>query len=121
MFEYTYEVLSPGGRFKIIYGKAGTSIVVIASGEINGKGEYDMVYINQNWGKNKDISLLYIPKKERTYEICIKGVQNSLGLTYVPEQLRTKEICLIALMRNKQDFSFVPESLQSDSDIIKLK
>ena len=121
MYEYTYEVLSPGGRFKVIYGKKGTSVVVVATGELNEKGDYNIIYINQNWGKNRNIDLLYVPKKERTYEICFNAVQNNLGLTYVPEHLKTKEICLMALARNKQDFSFVPVSLQLDPDIIKLK
>jgi hypothetical protein len=121
MYEYTYEVLSPGGLFKIIYGKRGTSVVVVASGSRNDKGEYNMVYINQNWGSNRNIDLLYIPKKERTYNICTQAIQNGLGLCYVPEILRDKEICMLALVRNKSDFSFVPDMLQLDPDIIKLK
>ncbi len=121
MYDYTFEVLSPGGIFKVIYGKKDTSVVIVASGRINDKGEYDMVYINQNWGKNRNIDLLYIPKKERTYAICMQAVQSKLGLSYVPENLRTKEICLQALARNKNDISFVPEALLVDPDIIKFK
>ncbi len=121
MYDYTFEVLSPGGIFKVIYGRKDTSVVIVASGRRNEKGEYDMVYINQNWGKNRNIDLLYIPKKERTYDICIQAVQNRLGLSYVPEILRTKEICLYALARNKNDISFVPEALLTDPDILKIK
>ena len=121
IFEYTYEILSPGGLCKVIYGKAGTSVLVVATGYRNDKGEYDMIFRNQNWGSDKDIDLLYIPKKDRTYNVCVKAVQNSLGLSYVPEVLRTKEICMIALNRNKLDMIFVPDSLQSDPDILKFK
>ena len=121
MYDYTFEVLSPGGIFKVIYGRKDTSVVIVASGRINDKGEYDMVYINQNWGKNRNIDLLYIPKKERTYAICMQAVQSKLGLSYVPENLRTKEICLQALARNKTDISFVPEALLTDPDILKIK
>jgi hypothetical protein len=61
IYDYTFEVFGP--MSKTIYGKRDTEVVVIASGWINSKGDYDMVYINQNWGRNRDISLAYIPNK----------------------------------------------------------
>lgn len=61
---------------------------------------------------NKSSDLNYIPKKERTKEICLQAFTSGKELSYVPESLRDVEMCLKFVKRDKKNLSFVPIHLR---------
>jgi len=95
-------------------------------------GEERIIYENRHWTETKppildsidlkyqtnyktnSFDLSYIPKKERTKEICLQAFTVGKELTYVPESLRDLEMCLKFCKRNKENFRFVPESLRDE-------
>jgi hypothetical protein len=64
--------------------------------------------------KTNSFDLSYIPKKERTKEVCLQAFAVGKELSYVPESLRDLEICVKFVKRDKQNFRFVPESLRDE-------
>ncbi len=64
--------------------------------------------------KSNSFDLSYVPKKERTKEICLQAFIVGKELSYVPESLRDLEMCLKFVKRDKQNFRFVPESLRNE-------
>lgn len=64
--------------------------------------------------KNGEIRLKDIPKKIRTYEICIEAVkQHGSNLKDVPEDLKTEEICLEAIKHIGYMVNYIPKDLQN--------
>ncbi len=68
---------------------------------------------NSNY-KSNSFDLSYVPKKERTKEICLQAFAVGKELSYVPESLRDLEMCLKFVRRDKQNFRFVPDSLRDE-------
>jgi hypothetical protein len=64
--------------------------------------------------KINSFDLSYIPKKERTLEICLQAFSAGKELSYVPENLRDKELCLKFVKRDKQNLRFVPDKIRDD-------
>jgi hypothetical protein len=64
--------------------------------------------------KTNSFDLSYIPKKERTKEVCLQAFTVGKELSYVPELLRDLEMCVKFIKRDKQNFRFVPESLRDE-------
>jgi hypothetical protein len=93
-------------------------------------GEERIVYMNRHWcetkppimdsvdmkyqstNKTNAFDLSYVPKKERTKEICLQAFAVGKELSYVPESLRDFEICVKFCKRDKQNLRFVPDSLR---------
>jgi len=64
--------------------------------------------------KNGEIRLKEIPKKIRTYEICLEAVrQYGSNLKDVPEDLKTEEICLEAIKHIGYMVNYIPKDLQN--------
>lgn len=113
----------------IIYDKTFTK--VIATVYII-DGEERIVYEHRHWvetkspildaidsqyqtsNKNNSFDLSYVPKKERTKEVCLQAFAVGKELSYVPESLRDLEMCVKFVKRDKQNFRFVPESLRDE-------
>jgi hypothetical protein len=74
----------------------------------------DEKYRSNSSCKSNSFDLNYVPKKERTKEICLQALIVGKELSYVPESLRDLEICLKFVKRDKQNFRFVPESLRNE-------
>jgi hypothetical protein len=74
----------------------------------------DLKYQTNSNYKTNSFDLSYIPKKERTKEICLQAFTVGKELTYVPESLRDLEMCVKFCKRNKENFRFVPESLRDE-------
>lgn len=68
----------------------------------------------QSTNKSNDFDLSYIPKKERTKEVCLQAFAAGKELSYVPESLRNIEICLKFVKRDKKNLSFVPIHLRDE-------
>jgi hypothetical protein len=68
----------------------------------------------QTNSKTNSFDLSYIPKKERTKEVCLQAFTVGKELSYVPEPLRDLEMCVKFVKRDKQNFRFVPESLRAE-------
>jgi len=95
-------------------------------------GEERIIYENRHWtetkspildsidlkyqtnSKSNSFDLSYIPKKERTKEVCLQAFAVGKELSYVPESLRDLEMCVKFVKRDKQNFRFVPESLRDE-------
>ena len=97
-------------------------------------GMEKIVYINRHWistkapildavdmkytttAKTNSFDLSYVPKKERTKEVCLQAFSVGKELSYVPESLRDFEMCLKFVKRDKQNLRFVPERLREEID-----
>jgi hypothetical protein len=69
----------------------------------------DLKYNSKHMFNSFDLS--YVPKKERTREICLQACDKGKELTYVPEALRDFELCVKFCKRDKQNLRFVPDAL----------
>jgi hypothetical protein len=72
----------------------------------------DSQYYSSN--KNNSFDLSYVPKKERTLEVCLQAFTAGKELSYVPENLRSKELCLKFVKRDKQNLRFVPDKFRDE-------
>jgi hypothetical protein len=68
----------------------------------------------QTSNKNNSFDLSYVPKKERTKEVCLQAFAVGKELSYVPESLRDLEMCLKFVKRDKQNFRFVPDKIRDE-------
>jgi hypothetical protein len=108
---------------KIIYSKDFTCVMgyVIKTKE----GTFETISINRNYLttmmpiasedtslKTDANSLGYIPKKERTKEICITALHAGKDLSYVPSNIRDEEICSLFYKKNKENYKFIPEDIR---------
>ena len=60
--------------------------------------------------RESGLALVHIPKKERTYELCLEAVKRTgNALKFVPNEIVTEEICLIAIRTNGWAIQFIPE------------
>jgi hypothetical protein len=57
-------------------------------------------------------SLSYIPKTERTKEICIRALHSGKDLSYVPTKLRDEELCSLFYKKDKENYKFIPEEIR---------
>jgi hypothetical protein len=57
-------------------------------------------------------SLSYIPKAERTKEICIRAMHTGKDLSYVPVKLRDEELCSLFYKKDKENYKFIPEEIR---------
>lgn len=64
--------------------------------------------------KTDSFDLSYIPKKERTKEVCLQAFAVGKGLNYVPEARRDLELCVKFCQRDKENLRFVPDSLRHE-------
>jgi hypothetical protein len=78
--------------------------------------EIDKKY--ESMTKSSSFDLSYIPKKERTKEVCLQAFVAGKTLSYVPESLRDIEMCLKFIQRDKQNLSFVPIHLRDEVEKI---
>ena len=62
-------------------------------------------------------SLSYIPKKERTKEICITALHAGKDLSYVPTSLRDEELCSLFYKKDKENYKFIPDDIRRKMDI----
>lgn len=70
--------------------------------------------------KERKISFYNIPKKIRTYEMCIEAVKISpYNLKDVPEELITEELCLIAIEYNSIAMRYVPKKIKNKRFCLK--
>jgi hypothetical protein len=67
----------------------------------------------QSTNKTDSFDLSYIPKKERTKEVCLQAFTVGKGLNYVPEARRDLELCVKFCQRDKENLRFVPDSLRN--------
>lgn len=75
-------------------------------------------YVNRI--KERKISFNNIPKKIRTYEMCIEAVKISpYNLKDVPEELITEELCLIAIENNYIAMRYVPKKIKNKRFCLK--
>ena len=70
--------------------------------------------------KERKISFYNIPKKIRTYEMCIEAVKISpYNLKDVPEELITEELCLIAIEHDFIAMRYVPKKIKNKRFCLK--
>ena len=113
----TYECLNS------IYSKDYTCVVGYVVR--NTVGEIETINVNRNYVttsmnidstntslKTDAISLGYIPKKERTKEICITALHSGKDLSYVPTSLRDEELCSLFYKKDKENYKFIPEDIR---------
>jgi hypothetical protein len=62
--------------------------------------------------KTDSNSLSYIPKAERTKEICIRALHAGKDLSYVPTKLRDEELCSLFYKKDKENYKFIPEDIR---------
>ena len=58
-------------------------------------------------------SLSYIPKQERTKEICIRALHSGKDLSYVPNGLKDEELCSLFYKKDKENYKFIPEDIRT--------
>jgi hypothetical protein len=65
--------------------------------------------LDREMGKLLGIDIASLPTSEKTYEMCLAGVQkHGMALYWVPEDMRTQEICLAAIRQNSNAHMLVP-------------
>jgi hypothetical protein len=117
-----YECLNP------IYSKDYTCVVGYKVRNIF--GIIETIYVNRNYVttmmptastdmsvKTDANSLSYIPKKERTKEICVTAMHAGKDLSYVPTSLRDEELCSLFYKKDKENYKFIPEDIRSKMGI----
>ena len=57
-------------------------------------------------------SLSYIPKAERTKEICIRALHSGKDLSYVPSKFKDEELCSLFYKKDKENYKFIPEDIR---------
>jgi len=87
--------------------------IVAIIGHLEDQNEIVIPYISENNIFFKPINeraLKYIPKEDRTAELCLKAVKsNCFALQYVPEEHKTAELCLEAVKSSGYTLKYVPE------------
>jgi len=88
--------------YKEIYVLKGYTLAGIPQAPLNGSVS----------AKTDANSLSYIPKAERTKEICIQAMHSGKDLSYVPTKLRDEELCSLFYKKDKENYKFIPEDIR---------
>ena len=70
--------------------------------------------------KERKVSFRSIPKKIRTYEMCLEAVKiNPFNLKEVPEDFLTEELCFAAVEHDSMAMRFIPTNIKTKKFLFK--
>ena len=70
--------------------------------------------------KERKVSFRSIPKKIRTYEMCLEAVKiNPFNLKEVPEDFLTEELCFAAVEHDSMAMRFIPKNIKTKKFCLK--